>query len=252
MKKYWERLKRCLIEKRYGEFSLYCLLTLLVSMLVILATAGVLSFFAYNFEAILTIVGGYGLVYVFFHEWRKSKKEEKLREEERCITILNRQREENAETEKALLESNYIIVRKCFHSVIMDIADHVHLKKPTSLSELDSPSRMVSKGNVTMYQFVALKTSQEMNPAVIKDVLQTRMTQKLSSNEIAGLSQTTYIYEGQAFPLLCIDEVVDIGNYIQIDLAWASESYCRLIQDRKLAYFEGQRVSNLSIKDKDF
>lgn len=249
--KYYEILKRCLVEKKYLEFSLYCLLILGLSALVIIATAYFLNFIAYNFETISFIVGGYILLYYIWKEWRKGRKEENELQKEKQNAILNQLKAQESESEKTLLESNYIAVRQCIYSVLMEIADKVNLAKPQTLSEMDSPSRVIFKGNVPMCQFLVLKT-QEISTSAIKEIMQIRIAQRLTSTEFAGITQTTYIYDGQAFPILCIDDVLDVGSYIQVDVAWANEAYCNLVRNRKLANFENQRPMNQNIKDKDF
>ncbi len=102
-----------------------------------------------------------------------------------------------------------------------------------------------------MCQYVVVKNG-VCNPDKIKELLQMRVTQKLSAHEFAGITQTTYIHNGMAYPLLCIDEIRDNGSFMQIDVAWASESYCYLLDSRAQAKLENLKPPSISYRDGDF
>ncbi len=155
------------------------------------------------------------------------------------------------ESEKAMFESNYIIVRQCIFTVLCEIADSLGLTKPQMQSEIDSPGRIISKSNVTMYQFLALKKS-EINLATIKGIMQTRITQKLAAQEFSGLSQVNYIFNGVGYPILCVDDCVDNGAYLSIDVAWFSDNYGNLLSLRKQAQLQNLQGRTVNLVDSDF
>lgn len=52
------------------------------------------------------------------------------------------------------------------------------------------------------------------------------------NNEIEGITQSAFFYNGQTYPSIMVDNVRDVGSYIQVDLAIASEYYCKYRERR--------------------
>lgn len=248
MQKLLDEFRQAYSNKNYLKLSLYSLLALLTllasTMLTYYIGVGIYSFIAMRFEALIAILGAYLLIYFWLRE-KRSKKEE----QEKNILLQANAAQQSAE--KALCESNYTIIRQCLFSTLAENASVLNLVKPERISELDSPSQTILKGNVYMCQFVVLKKG-ESDPQNIKEILQIRLAQKLNALEFAGITQTTYIHNGNAYPILCIDEVNDIGTYIQIDIAWASENYCNLLNARTQARFLNMQPQKSIITDRDF
>lgn len=246
--KFTKKLQELYREKNYPKLIPLSVAALLASFLLIAITyyivMHVFSFIAMRFEAVLIIVGAYVTLIL----WWKDKQRKRTEQEQSALsqTIMAEQT-----AEKALCESNYNTTRQCLYSTLSENAGILNLQKPDRLSELDSPSKTVQKGNIYMCQFVVVKNG-ECSPEKIKEMLQMRITQKLSAQEFCGITQTTYIYNGIAYPILCIDEVRDNGTYVQIDIAWASENYCNLLNMRAQARVQNMNPPNTVYHDGDF
>lgn len=243
-KKIFDELKNCLIKKRYLTLLLYILLFLSSIGLILLIIVFFFRLIDKYFIEILIIVISSLSLYFWISEKRNTRKEEKAAE-------IKQIKAEEYEIERTLAESNYSIVRQCLFSIISENADALHLAKPTTLSELDSPSRIIRKGTVMMYQYLTLKKG-DVDTIVIKEIIQTRITQKLLAQEFSGITQTTYIYNGKAYPLLYIDEIQDQGAYIQIDMAWVNDNYCNHLQNKAYTKLQNQKPINANINDRDF
>ena len=73
---------------------------------------------------------------------------------------------------------------------------------------------------------------------------------RLNNNEVEGITQTAYFYNGQVYPSIMVDNVQDLGNYIQIDIAIASEYYCKY-RERRI-YNNMNQTGIIKPKDKEF
>lgn len=248
MKNLIEKYQVLYQEKNYFKLSLYSAAIVFASLLVIATTyiigMQVFVFLTERFEAVLIIVGAYILIYL----WWKEKQKKQHQEIQNSLIQMTASQQS---AEKALCESNYSTVRQCLFSTLSENADILNLVKPERLSELDSPSRTIFKGNVYMCQFVVVKKG-DTNSEKIKEMLQIRIGQKLSAHEFAGITQTQYIYNGTAYPILCIDEVRDNGTFVQLDIAWASEHYCSLLNARAHTRMQYLQPQNINSRDSDF
>ena len=80
--------------------------------------------------------------------------------------------------------------------------------------------------------------------------MQNAIEQRLNNNEIDGITQTAYFYNGQVFPAIMVDNVREMGNYVQVDVAIASDYYCKY---RERRIYENMASGNSSsIYDRDF
>lgn len=148
------------------------------------------------------------------------------------------------------LEATYKIIRKNLCSVLGDISDITRLKKPATLSQLDAPTHFDIKSKAVIYHFLTLKQSEEIDTFSIIGILQNAFEQRLNNNEMDGITQTVFFYNGQVYPSIMIDNVQDLGTYIQIDIAIASEYYCKY---RERRIFNNMNQTGISKpKDKDF
>lgn len=148
------------------------------------------------------------------------------------------------------LESTYNMIRKNLCSVIGDIADVTRLRKPASLSQMDCPTHYDVVAKAVIYHFLVLKQSGEIDTFSIIGILQNAIEQRLNNNEVEGITQTAYFYNGQVYPSIMVDNVQDLGNYIQIDIAIASEYYCKY-RERRI-YNNMNQTGIIKPKDKDF
>ena len=80
--------------------------------------------------------------------------------------------------------------------------------------------------------------------------LQNAIEQRLNNNEVDGITQTAYFYNGQVVPSIMIDNVREMGNYVQIDVAIASDYYCKY---RERRIYENMNSSDsANVHDRDF
>ncbi len=198
-------------------------------------------FIAGKFE-LLIICGTIVLIWFLYLKFIKQEK----------IAKKSKQNQTNKIIEKELHENNYICIRKCLFDILdNDISEVLGLKKPARLSELDAPGKITVKGNVFLYQFVMLKKSNEIDCNSIKEILQKEINEALDNFRIAGIRQTKFISNGVAIHILNVDSVKDLGNYIQLELVWASDDYVDLIETRKNILAEKLNEDN-SFYDTDF
>lgn len=148
------------------------------------------------------------------------------------------------------LEATYKIIRKNLCSVLGDIGEITKLRKPATLSQLDPPTHFDITSKAVIYHYLALKQSDEIDPFSIIGILQNAFEQRLNNNEVEGITQTIFFYNGQAYPSIMIDNVQDLGNYVQIDVAIASEFYCKY-RERRI-YNNINRSGSTKPHDKDF
>lgn len=148
------------------------------------------------------------------------------------------------------LESTYNMIRKNLCSVIGDIADVTRLRKPASLSQMDCPTHYDVVAKAVIYHFLVLKQSGEIDTFSIIGILQNAIEQRLNNNEVEGITQTDYFYNGQVYPSIMVDNVQDLGNYIQIDIAISSEYYCKY-RERRI-YNNMNQTGIIKPKDKEF
>lgn len=148
------------------------------------------------------------------------------------------------------LEATYKIIRKNLCSVLGDISEITKLRKPTTLSQLDCPTHFDIISKAVVYHFLALKQSDEIDTFNVIGILQNTIEQRLNNNEVEGITQTIFFYNGQAYPSIMIDKVQDLGNYVQIDVAIASEFYCKY-RERRI-YNNMNQSATIKPHDKDF
>lgn len=218
-------------EKRYVKLGLVLLLLIAAAVvtlsLIVSTLVAVKNFVVQNqtlvFITTFALVTFFGWIYDRAEQRRKlqSQAEQQAREEAQFM-------------EESLAQNNYDIVRQCLFNVLSDVADTISLIKPDRLSQLDSPAKYAKKGNVLFYQYLILKKEAVIDPHAVKQVLQTRISQRLQAQEFAGITETSHYYKGQMYPLLYLDEVIDVGNYIQVDITWVSDTYCEYLRNKTL------------------
>ncbi len=148
------------------------------------------------------------------------------------------------------LESTYNMLRKNLCSVIGDIADIIKLRKPANLRQMDGPTHYDIVANAVIYHFLILKQSDGIDAFSVIGILQNAIEQRLNNNEVEGITQTAFFYNGQVYPSIMVDNVQDLGNYVQIDIAIASEYYCKY-RERRI-YNNMNQTGIIKPKDKDF
>lgn len=234
----------------YLENRNYFKLVLLILMIVVGAGGAFLIlytaayFIALNYEAIILVGLAVGLIKYSLDEKRKEqqKKDKVLKEE---------QYRETSERDKAVADRNWQFVQPAIFTVISEMADVLKVVKPQLMSEILSPVKYFTQNGVTVYQFHCLKV-QESDVNFIQEVVQRRIVQKLQCNEFSGLSQATYVYEGDTYPLLFIDKVINYPTFIEINAVIVNQEYCRQLKLNERIRYEAKNGIVQDIRDRDF
>ena len=204
-----------------------------------LVTANILYFIIQNIEDIVVTIGAVACFFaVIFSYFRKKPK--KVEQPDSSIIEFN----------PITLETTYCLIRKNLCSIIADVADMIRLRKPATLSQMDSPTHYDILGNAVIYHYLLIKQSDEVDPYTILGVIQNTIEQRLNNGEIDGITQTHFFYRSQVYPSLMVDNVRDLGSYVQIDIAIASEQYLKY-RERRI-YNNMNQSSSTKSYDRDF
>ncbi|WP_169009337.1 hypothetical protein [Faecalispora jeddahensis] len=178
--------------------------------------AAIISFVYLNGWTIagLIVITIWGVAYI------KTVNREKLQRKEQ----LRLQQEElvNAEQQR-LAAQNHIQVRQIIFDVLQDVGRLVNLEPPTSLSSLDAPVHFTFQNGTLFFYYAVLKQG-TVDCQKVLALLQDRLQQKALANEL-GLQPTSIVFRGVAYPIIMVDKVTDMGSYIELRIAWASEAY---------------------------
>jgi hypothetical protein len=226
-------------EKHWFRFILKIIGSLFIAFCMALVIANILYFIIENIENIVVTIGAiacfFAVIYSFFQ-----KKPEKVEQSDSSIIEFN----------PITLETTYNLIRKNLCSIIADVADMIRLRKPATLSQMDSPTHYDIVGNAVIYHYLLIKQSDEVDPYTILGVIQNTIEQRLNNGEIDGITQTHFFYRSQVYPSLMVDNVRDLGNYVQLDIAIASEQYLKY---RERRIYNNMNTSGLNRPgDKDF
>ena len=178
--------------------------------------AAIISFVYLNGWTLL----GFGVVTVWGVMYIKDIRREKLQSKEQ----LRLQQEQLVnEEQQRLAAQNHIQVRQIIFDVLQDVGRLVNLEPPTSLSSLDAPVHFSFQNGTLFFYYAVLKQGTVDCPKVLA-LIQDRLQQKALANEL-GLQPTAIVYRGISYPIIMVDHVTDLGSYVELRIAWASEAY---------------------------
>ncbi len=130
------------------------------------------------------------------------------------------------------LETTYRLIRKNICSIVGDVYEIIKVRKPTTLTQMDCPTHYDVVAKAVIYHLLLIKVSEDFDAMSASGILQNAIEQRLNNNELNGITQSSYFYNGQVFPSIMVDAVQDLGRYAQIDMALASDYYCRYREQR--------------------
>lgn len=170
-----------------------------------------LNFWALVFAIALII---WGRVYIreFFRKKREDQEQLRLQQEQ----LVN-------EEQQRLAAQNHIQVLQITFDVLQDLGRLVSLEPPTSLSSLDAPVHFAFQNGTLFFYYAVLKQG-TVDCQKVLALVQDRLQQKALANEL-GLQPTSMVFRGVAYPIIILDKVTDMGSYIELRIAWASEAY---------------------------
>lgn len=238
------KLQQYISEKHYGKILIIILLYICSVVLVVLTLLTVIKFIAMYYETIILLVVGIAI----FVYWIKERREEKVK---LAKVEADKVKTELVDTAKAFAELNYSYSLQAVYITLREMADKLKLAVPNIMSEIESPTHYFQRGTDVIYQFLCLKHG-EVDTNAIKEVLQRRIVQKLQAGEFTGITQSMYYYEGNFYPILFIEDIQDIGTYLQINVAFVNESYCKNYVLKQQLNKQIQQYQNTDISDKDF
>lgn len=209
----------------------------LLSIILVAASMGLLLFsiaivIINNIENIVITIGAIGCFFAIIFGKFSQKRVDSPQQDNTMM-----------EYDPITLENTYKIVRKCLCNVLCEVSDIIKVRKPASLSQMDAPIHYDVVAKAPIYHFLATKLTNDVDLFNLEGILQNTIEQKLNNHELDGMPQMSYFYNGQAYPALMVDNVRELGNYIQIDIAIASEHYCK--------YRERRIYNNMSQSDSD-
>ena len=150
-----------------------------------------------------------------------------------------------------ILDQTYDKLKEGFFVMIREIADVIHVAKPTRSSQLEAHIHHSIVENSPIYHFLLAKSGKECDIENIHAVLERRIEQMLNNHEFPDITQTNLLYNGQAYPYIMIDKIRDLQQYIQIDVAIANKYYCQY-QSRKGFNKVNASPIDVELDDTDF
>lgn len=208
-------------DKKWGILILKILAILILTICTGIVIFIIASAIINNLEKIIITIGSICCITAIFLNFFKKKEPAPALPDTSII-----------EYDPITLESTYKMLRKNLCSVIGDVAETAKLRKPATLSQMDAPTHFDIVSKCAIYHYLVLKQAEEIDTFTITGILQNAIEQRLNNNEIEGITQSAFFYNGQTYPSIMVDNVRDVGSYIQVDLAIASEYYCKYRERR--------------------
>lgn len=229
----------------YDKHWIWFILKLLISLVGLICMGLLLEkitvLIIYNIESIVVTIGAIFIFFMILAQFIPKRREEKPILQSECTVI---------EFDPITLETTYSLIRKNLCSILGDVAEIIKIRKPSTLSQMDSPTHYTIVSNAVIYHYLAVKTTDEVDIFNAIGILQNALEQRLNNNEVEGIIQTHFLYKSQAYPSLMVDNVKDTGAYVQIDIAVASDNYCKY-RERRI-YNNMNRSGVIRPQDKDF
>ncbi len=232
------------IEENYENSEWMKFILKIIALLVVLTCVGlvllaVIIFIIEHIEKIVITVGAIGSIAIIFLSLFPKRVPKPLALPEPVF-----------EYDPITLETTYRLIRKNLCSIIADVCEVIKVRKPTSLSQMDGPTHFDVVSQAVIYHYLVPKASGDFDTFEAIGILQNAIEQRLNNNEVEGITQTAFFYNGQVFPSIMVDNIRDLGNYIQINVAIASEYYCKY---RERRIYENMNSSVCQkINDRDF
>ncbi len=240
------KIKRLLSEKKYGKLVLILTAILAVFTLIILAIYFIGKLLIANFDTITFGLAIISVAVYYINKYFDTRKEDKERKYEHRKEVIAANERHQREIALIAAENSYNTIRKCLYTVLNEAATTLNLVAPKSYTALDSQIPPSDNGRFVILHYVCQKNG-DIDTAHISEVLNVCICQKLNAGEFTELSTSAYIYEGRSYPIIIVDNIVDVGAYINIDVVICNEAYCEHICNKSIA-----TTKFIDLKDKDF
>lgn len=236
------RIKRSITPKNIILFVLATFFILALIAAVIWAFHKLLTFIILNFHLLMlcgTIIGCFSY---WLYTKNKTKKEQTEKQKQEQYTI-------DEEREQKQLESTYLLLKQILYLVLNDTSHVTKLPRITSISALESPTHHVKSNGYHSFLFLVAKGDSTVNTSYLQDILSTRIEQGLNTNEFDGITQKVYFHNsGKSYPIICVDKILDLGSYLQVNLCLAGKNYAAF-KERSMTV---ENVSKAGTYDIDF
>jgi len=222
-------------EKKFWKLILHILLILFCLFSFAMVVSGILYLVSANWEAITTAVGCIVIVALFLIGLFPKKE---------AVSALPESTQ--ASYDPVFLNSTYNLLRTNMVSVLAEVADMLHLRIPSTPSQIEAPVHYDIVNNAAIFHFLCGKqeSSVKIDPFEAIGIIQNVLERRLNGHELMGINQTTTFYNGMAYPAIMVDNVQDLGRYIQIDIAITNDNYLRYRTNRLYCNVNDSNTSN--------
>ena len=203
-------------DKKWSKLALNIMLFSAGAICASVLIANILLFGYWNFDKIVKVVGRMFLIIIMVLYMLPKKKPEPVALPETTRSY-----------DPLIANSTYSLLRTNMVSILAETADELHLRIPTNPSQIDAPIHFDIVNEAMIFHFLCGKQDATVSLDLLDTmgVLQNTLERRLNNHELMGISQSTTLYKGMAYPAIMIDNVVDSGRYIQIDVAIVNEKY---------------------------
>lgn len=208
-------------EKRYVLLLLYAAFILCCCLLIAFAVIKFLTFFVLNVELITTVII---VCLVAFFLLRQNAKDKQKQQE----LSAQQQAAQAAQITKAAANESLATVRTCMYQLLQQIPPHLNLITPAIISEINSPTPIIERQGFFTFQFLVI-CSGEINPDMVKSVLQTRLNQMTQAGELP-FAEKVYFHNGVMRNILQILTVTSNGSHAVFEVGIAGEALCHWLE----------------------
>ncbi len=238
---YIEYLYGLIEEKRWWKFAGHILLIIFGALSTGAFLGGIISLFLNYGEEIAMMIGGICFIIMAIIGFSSKKKE---------VPALPEPAQ--ASYDPVFLNSTYSLLRTNMVSILAETADMLHLRVPSTSSQIEAPVHHDIVSNSAIFHFMCGKQdlSVKTDPFEAMGIIQSVLERRLNNHELMGINQTTTFYNGMAYPAIMVDGVQDLGRYVQIDVAITNENYLRYRTER--LYNSIDNGNQHKVYDRDF
>lgn len=226
--------------KKWGSFILKILLSCLVIVCMAWTIAQLILIIYYNIDYIIIVVGGLACFIAFIRSLMPKRKTEPKREN---VPVQNNMKQ--VQFDPVILENNYESIKEGIFLCLLELPDDIKIKKPDFHNQIDAPVHYDIVVNTPIYHFYIMKNG-ESDIGKIQEFLQKIIERKLNNHEFSNISNSTFIYNGQIYPALMIDKVLNVGQHIRVDISVVNPYYCQYRQQRMMNNLMDTSSANIS------
>ena len=158
--------------------------------------------------------------------------------------------EESKDIVRDNLSTNYEIIGNVVYQIARQYHALLKIRKPERHDEIESTTRTKCMGKVVLYEYILYKTS-DYDTNTIKLLFEHFINQKLKSNSLFGFSNSHFIHNGKAYPILQVFSVESCSGYYRVLMVLTTSEYCDYINNTKFSDLTSG-VEERIVYDNDF